>query len=186
MTGNIWILLGVIAGAFSLYAIPHGFDLKSNEKPQTNMQVAGDYVAGDKIINNGYTKEELKEIVKNAINESKPALSTTFGDEYAAFGISKSGILVPDGNVPPGLDINWKTGRVIKITDETIEVLLPDIIINTEHMKNSQFFGNKAIFPNKIGSTIALMNSPDFSIKAKLIGIDKNLIVVGLGFAPDN
>jgi hypothetical protein len=29
MTGNIWIILGILALGFSAYAIPHGFNLKS-------------------------------------------------------------------------------------------------------------------------------------------------------------
>jgi len=34
MNGNIWIMLGVLAGAFSIYAINHGYHLKSKESTE--------------------------------------------------------------------------------------------------------------------------------------------------------
>ncbi|RJP59049.1 MAG: hypothetical protein C4541_06895 [Candidatus Auribacter fodinae] len=57
MNGNLWIILGIICGAISLFAIPYGFHL--NAKPEPNKYKKtdeinifnGDYVAGNKITN---------------------------------------------------------------------------------------------------------------------------------------
>ena len=75
MSGNTWIILGVIAGAFSLYAIPHGFNLNANKtnfstKVGTqsiknniiNSPIAGDVVGGDK-----YVIKPVMQDSKNAI-----------------------------------------------------------------------------------------------------------------------
>lgn len=64
MTGNIWILIGVIAGTLSIFAIPYGFYRKSKEHSETSLYVAGDYVKGDKVKAEGdYVKGD--KIVKN-------------------------------------------------------------------------------------------------------------------------
>ena len=130
MTGNTWITIGIIAAAIGAFAIPYGFHLKSNERSHGGIQISGDYVsgpkvsgggdyiAGDKTINIGPTAEELEAIVRRIINESSATLSKTFEDEYTVFGISDTGFVVPKGNVPSGLAVNWETGRVIQITDK--------------------------------------------------------------------
>lgn len=59
MTGNIWIIVGLLAGAFSLFAIPYGFSLKSDDDKngtsiETNYKIentVGDIISGDKVTN---------------------------------------------------------------------------------------------------------------------------------------
>jgi hypothetical protein len=71
MSGNIWIAIGVLAAAFSAFAIPWGYHLKSKERSDEQPPVVvqgdyvaglkvtggGDYVTGDKIVNLGPSKE---------------------------------------------------------------------------------------------------------------------------------
>jgi len=197
MSGNLWIIIGIIAAAIAAFAIPYGFHQKSKEQSNAGVQIAGDYVtgpkvsgggdyvAGNKTINIGPTTEELEAIVRRAINESSVTLSKTFGDQYTAFGISDSGFVVPKGNVPSGLKVRWETGRVIKVTDEMFEAVLPEIVANTTHIRNFTFGGNTVSLPNKVGAQMGLFKSKDFIIKVEVIGVDKHLVVVGLGLAPE-
>ncbi len=198
MTGNAWIIIGIIAAAIAAFTIPYGFHLKSKQQSQPSVQIAGDYVAGpkvsgggdyvagDKTINIGHSNEELEKIVRRVIKESTPILSKTFGDAYTVFGISESGIVVPKGKVPSGLDVNWKTGRVIKVTDKMVEAMLPDIIANTEHIRNFRFSGNTVSLPKKVGTRMNLIKTKDFTVQVEVIGVDRRVVVVGLGLAPSD
>ena len=53
MTGNAWIITGIIAAAIAAFAIPYGFHLKSKQQSQSGVQISGDYVAGPKISGGG-------------------------------------------------------------------------------------------------------------------------------------
>ena len=112
-------------------------------------------------------------------------MTKTFGEQYTAFGISQSGFIVPKGNVPSGLKVSWETGRVIRVTDNTFEALLPEIVANTTHIRNFTFGGNTISLPKKVGAQMGLLKSKGFIIKVEVIGVDRDLIVVGLGLAPD-
>lgn len=195
MTGNTWIVIGVIAAAIATFAIPYGFHLKSKNQPSASTHVAGDYVggskisggdyvAGDKIINNGPSSEEIEAMFRRVLNESSGNISKSFSKEHTAFGITETGIVVPKDSVPPGLDVRWETGKVIKVTDTAFEAILPQITANTEHIKNFTFGGAKVTMSKTVGSKINILKSNDFNIIVEVVGADKNLIVVGMGLAP--
>jgi hypothetical protein len=52
MTAYIWIILGVVAGAFSLFAVPHGFRLDQQKKASAvgGISIHGDFVSGNKTV----------------------------------------------------------------------------------------------------------------------------------------
>ena len=57
LNGNLWIILGVLAGAFSLYAIPHGFQVKDQQrkvKSTKSINIHGDFVNGNKTVIDKY------------------------------------------------------------------------------------------------------------------------------------
>lgn len=196
MTGNTWIIIGVVAAAIATFALPYGFHLKSKGQPTASTQISGDYVAGpkvtgggdyiagDKTINIGPSGEELEAVFRRVLKESSLTLSKSFSDEHTVFGISNSGLVIPKGDVPSGLNVRWETGRVIKVTDKMFEAVLPEIVANTKQIRNFTFGGNTVSLPKKVGAQMVLFKSKDFSIKVEVIGVDKNLVVVGLGLAP--
>ncbi|MCK5097853.1 MAG: hypothetical protein KAR45_07095 [Desulfobacteraceae bacterium] len=87
MNGVAWIILGVLALAFSAFAIPYGFHLKAHEKntppqkevsPTKNLfkssSIGGDLVSGDKITQNIFPPENKdKENVKQSQMPTKKA-----------------------------------------------------------------------------------------------------------------
>lgn len=198
MAGNAWIITGIIAAAIAAFAIPYGFHLKSKQQSQSGVQISGDYVAGpkisgggdyvagDKTINIGPGSVELEDIVRRVLKESTPLLSKSFGDAYTVFGVSESGFVVPKGNVPSGLDVNWETGRVIKVTEKIVEARLPDIVANTEHIRDFRMSGSTISLPKKVGTRINLIKTKDFNIRVEVIGVDKRIVVVGIGLAPSD
>src|SRR3989338_10614296 len=53
MVAYIWIILGVVAGAFSLFAVPHGFRLLDQQKKASavgEISIHGDFVNGNKTV----------------------------------------------------------------------------------------------------------------------------------------
>ena len=53
MVAYIWIILGVVAGAFSLFAVPHGFRLLDQQKKASTVgeiSIHGDFVNGNKTV----------------------------------------------------------------------------------------------------------------------------------------
>lgn len=195
MSGNTWIMIGMIAAAVAAFAIPYGFNKKSKEISTAAIQVnrdyvagvkvsgGGDYIAGNKVTNIGPNREELEKIIKHAVRESASELSEKFGKNYTIFGISDIGFVVPKGSVSTGLTVNWETGRVLNITGQSVEARLPDIIANTEHIKNFRMKAATVTLQKKVGAHLNLIKTPDFSIGVEVIGIDRNIIVVGLGLA---
>jgi len=196
MTANAYIVIGIVAAAIAAFALPYGFHLKSKQQSQASVQIAGDYVAGpkvtgggdyvagDKTINIGPSGEELEAVFRRVLKESSLTLSKSFSDEHTVFGISNSGLVIPKGDVPSGLDVRWDTGRVIKVTDKMFEAVLPEIVANTKQIRNFKFGGNTVNLLKMVGAQMVLFKSKDFSIKVEVIGVDKNLVVVGLGLAP--
>jgi hypothetical protein len=52
MSGNVWIVLGVIAIAFSSFAIPYGFYKRSEKQSEASPHTTGDYIVGQKTVVN--------------------------------------------------------------------------------------------------------------------------------------
>lgn len=149
--------------------------------PQVNVS-GGDYVAGNKTINIGSTEAELERIVRKVANELKPALTKEYQDSYTVFGIKRGGFVVPSGLVPEGVDISWETGSV-SYSDQVINLTIPDIVVNRQNVKDIRFLRTKVSLQKRISHRpIKLFAVGDVGIEIRVLGIDKELVIVGLGF----
>ena len=197
MTGNSWIIIGVVATAIAAFSLPYGFYNKSKERNSSPIQITGDYVAGskvtgggdyvagDKIVSMGPSTPELEKIVKRMAKEFDKSLSQKYSDK-TVFGITPQGFVVPKGHVASGITVSWETGSVLQFTDRIVKVALPNLVANTKHIKNFKMLNTTVTLQAKVGTHIGLMKTPDFSINVEVLGIDRNLVVVGLGLAgPD-
>lgn len=54
MTGDTWIIIGVLATALGAFALSYGFYRKSEERSEANVEMTGDHVEGDKIKAEGH------------------------------------------------------------------------------------------------------------------------------------
>jgi hypothetical protein len=149
------------------------------------MTISGDYVAGDKTIKYGPSKEEIEEAVKKALKENESDLRRKYGENYSVAAITPNGFVVPKGEVPSGFDVKWETGRVVNISSEGVEIVMPDMVVNTIHIHNMRIYGNKTYLPKKIGVKISPIGFYDVSFVIEVIGIDRDLVIVGLGMAPN-
>jgi hypothetical protein len=145
---------------------------------------SGDYVAGDKIIKSGPSKEEIKIAMKEVLQEHEPNLRMKYGENYSVAAITRDGFVVPKGEVPSGINVKWETGRVLNVSSERVQIALPEITGKTVHIKEIHISGNTIDIPKKIGSKLTLIRTKDFVVEIKVIGIDQDLVVVGIGMAP--
>lgn len=156
---------------------------KSILPPKAQISInGGDYVAGNKTVNIASTRTDLEEIVRKVAKELSPSLTKKYQGNYTVFGIERDGFVVPKGLVPEGVDVSWQTG-LVKYTDQLIELTIPDIVINTKNIKNVYLSRNVAILPKRVSDTpIKLFAFGNVGIEIQVLGIDKELVVVGLGF----
>ena len=91
----------------------------------------------------------MKDIVEQVLNESKLKEISPVG--YVGFGIKGNTIIIPTGFIPKGFDINWETGEVIKNNPKSVEILLPEMLVNTKHDKNKKLYGNRTTLHKKVG-----------------------------------
>lgn len=164
-------------------------------------------------INRGFTSEQTKELIKETIQiwnkpnvqnlnltdpdlekfasmiakNLRPSLEKKYQENYTVIGLNKDGSIVPKGLVPEGIDVSWNTGKV-KFLDQTLEITIPDIEFNTKHFKNGRLSSNTVKIPNRVDNHIYKLFSfgPDFSVELQVLGIDKDQVVIGLGFPPLN
>ncbi len=177
----------ITAGAIICAAIITGLFSLGNQEEQvfqtgdTNVY-SKDHVEGDKIVNVGPSDDDLERIVSKAAEKLYQSLSRKYPEGHTVFGIKKDGLVVPKGVVLRGVDIAWNTGKVLSVSGNEVKVLLPDMVINTDQFKNLKINGNKVVFDKRVMN----VSKPFFvfgklNIGVEVIGMDKDLVIVGLG-----
>lgn len=91
MIAYIWIILGVAAGAFSLFAVPHGFRLLDQQKKASavsGISIHGDFVSGNKTVIgnqvNVNTSVPTQSDNRSKIDVAKLKIKRAFEDFYKA------------------------------------------------------------------------------------------------------
>jgi len=139
---------------------------------------SGDYVAGNKITTMGLSETDQETIVKNLAQEFVDQLRKSYPKAYGVFGIAPDGFVVPKGLIPDSIKIFWDTGKVYNITEDSVEIVLPDII-PYGGMRTS---GNRTILAKKIGAKSGpLIRTGAVSPILEIIGIQGDIVIVALG-----
>ena len=92
MSSNLLITIGVICGAISLFALPYGFYLKSKEEPTVmgyvegdKINVEGDYVKGNKVVNQELVNTEKLEAGQQKILDSLDHMEKSLPEKIRAY-----------------------------------------------------------------------------------------------------
>ena len=94
------------------------------------------------------------------------------------FGITPDGFVVPKGLIPDEIKIFWDTGKVHRITEDSVEIVFPDIIPYAG-MRTS---GNRTRLARTIGAKCGpLIRTGGVSPILEIIGIQGDLVIVALG-----
>lgn len=141
--------------------------------------VGGDYVARDKIVNEGPSLEDIKTAWREVEQEKAEYLNTTYGSNYAVGAITPVNFVGLKGEVPPGIEIKWETGRVIDTASKYIEVKMPQIEWGGLHIE-----GNTTVLPKEVGATGRMLALGDSVLVFEVIGINKDIVTVCLAIVP--
>ena len=144
----------------------------------------GDYVSGNKIVNIVISDPALEAKVQRIANEQNTELTMKYPLGSAVFGVTQKGFIVPKGLVPPNSEIKWDTARILELTENSINILVPSMIINTETNKGLKIIGVEVGLPKKINAKWSLIKLPGLRIQVEIIGIDEQMVIVGIGFIP--
>jgi hypothetical protein len=138
---NKLFVWGTIASIVGLLIAILGFHFSSEAKTtiigdnvgRDKITVSGDYIAGDQTIKYGSSKEEIEDAMKKALQDNESSLRMKYGEKYSVAAITPDGFVVPKGNVPSGIKVKWETGRVINMSSESVKIVAPEIIGNTDN-----------------------------------------------------
>ncbi len=130
------------------------------------------------------SEKKIQDAIKKALLYNEPYLRMKYGENYSVAAITPDGFVVPKGEVPSGINVKWETGRIVHMSSEEVQVAVPNIIVNTVHSKNWSISGNIVYLPKKIGKKVNVIKAKDFSVVIEVIGIDQDIVIVGLGMAP--
>lgn len=150
IVGYMWIVVGIIAGAFSLFAIPHGFRLLDQQKqvsPTVETNIQGDFFNGNKtVIENQVNVNAIGVIPNdNKISVAKLKINRAFKDFNSAIqNISEDfpkesariagqynlrGMLTSGGFVQAQMDLSIKTKRRLDKEFENLNRGVEDILV---------------------------------------------------------
>jgi ABC-type phosphate/phosphonate transport system substrate-binding protein len=130
-------------------------------------------------IKNIPTEEEVEKVISKSANAFKEYLEEKYGAPTAFFGATDKGLIVPYGENPPGIDIDWKTASVLEATHKRIKIRIPSLTINTGEGGRLNADDTTITVPKNIGYSRALFAAEGFGIRATVIGIDKGITVIG-------
>ncbi|MHC4539078.1 MAG: hypothetical protein ACYTEK_20745 [Planctomycetota bacterium] len=115
--------------------------------------------------------------------EYKHELSRRYSIAHTVFGVYQDGFVVPKGQMPENLEIEWSTGRIQSTNNNVLEVTLPDMILNGESFVG----GNTTYLAKRIGAkSRPFIKLGWFNPIVEVIGIHDELVVVALGFPADD
>lgn len=209
MTGNAWIGVGVVTGAFSLFALPYGFHVKGQEsakavKPnQGDLDggdkvdtKGGDYVKGDKkvagrdfiekqYVQNGISKSDLnsiKETIKREIYLYLSSHKDLSSPGITAIGVTDKSIIVPPGgDTSKWADFDWSACRIIQEDINQITFVMPTIVTRVKNCEGNTFMGSTVSMPKKVGAQMGIISMPGCEIRAEVVKHENGVWVIVFG-----
>ncbi len=132
---------------------------------------------------NYFSGPSLTDIVRAVGEEYKTELDKKYPTAHAVFGVYQEGFIVPKGQIPENLEIDWKTGKVQSTSSNMLRVTIPDMVLNGKSFVGGNVTQVEKRIGAKSGSIIQL---GWFNPILEVIGVDDDLVVIALGFPSDN
>lgn len=126
-----------------------------------------------------FSRPDWTDIVRTMGEKNRKELSKRYFIAHTVFGVYQDGFIVPKGQMPEDLEIEWDTGKIQSINNNILMITLPNVILN------GKFFvgGNKTLLEKRIGAKSgAIIRIGWFDPRLEVIGIHDELVVVALGF----
>jgi Sec-independent protein translocase protein TatA len=118
-----------------------------------------------------------KEMVSEQRNKSKE-LSSQFPDGYQLFGVVDKKIIPYERPSSKQARIDWSTAKILQVTEDAIEIMLPDAILPGNNVLSS----NRVIVKNQEGYTEGFMNIRGWVPFVEILKSNKDRIIAVLGY----
>jgi hypothetical protein len=178
------------ADIYSILSAPHAAaETDGGRAPSDDSNKNSDVIAAKTVLtkdikssNNSQAQIELEGSVKRAAKNFKSMFAQKYQDNYTVFGIGPNGFVVPAGTLPEIAELLWQTGSV-NYNNHEISFVLPDMLIHAAkgNLRLTQTV-IRGISENVIGQQFNLVDLPDFDVELHVLGVDKELTIIGLGF----
>jgi len=123
-------------------------------------------------------KKDVDEKINKIASNKQSELAQQFPSGYAVLGFPlEHGVIFRKEYVPDGVDVDWGATKIEKITNDTIVITFPNIAFQGSIFKNVSMDIAK-----KVGSKARLIQSSNWLLCAEIISIERNLIVIAVGF----
>ena len=123
-------------------------------------------------------QDNLQERINKIESKERNKLQQEFPEGYTVIGFpSEHAVITSTEYIPEGVKVNWNNVKIDKITRDTIKIRLPDIISREINLTSST-----VILPKKVGSRARLVRTGGWGLYAAILSIEKDLIVIAVGF----
>ena len=120
--------------------------------------------------------EQVLDGLGTYLNERYPA-------GYAGFGVYKNSFIVPDWIAPKGFDVDWKTGKILTDTPQGVEILLPNITLNYQWLRDIKIFGCRIFLQKQVGDIQwGGYGFVDLSLQVEVLDIEPEMLTLAFGF----
>ena len=164
MSGNSWIIIGIIASAFAAFALPYGFHLKSQERKVNSttenlLNIHGDFVGGDKTVNvnvgdsipgslNNKSKFEIAKLKIKRVFENFESALENIADNFPKESDALAGQFNSRGTLHSGMhikaqmDLSTSTKEKLEKTLKELERNIEDVLIENFDKTTLTSFGD--------------------------------------------
>jgi predicted pyridoxine 5'-phosphate oxidase superfamily flavin-nucleotide-binding protein len=124
--------------------------------------------------------ETAEEKVTKIEESKKSELSKKYPVAYKVVGISEIEFIPSRSELPKDLQIDWNSGKIEKVTEDKIEILLPDITWQT-----NQFSSNRVILRKEVGFKVRPFSFCGWTQEIEVITVEKDIVVAVIGFTKE-
>ncbi|MCX5782118.1 MAG: hypothetical protein NT145_05390 [Elusimicrobia bacterium] len=177
-TGTIWIIAGysIIAGGLFLGSLIVHYGNRINQ--QISEQNILDKQKNSENIITNQIKELKNEVVKlQKVNEKE--LSSQFSGGYQLFGVINKQIIPSAKPSTEAIKISWSNARILNITNDFIDIVLPDAVFPGNNILNNIAIRVKNEEGFVSQGTIVVSGWASF---VKILKSDKGKIIAVVGY----
>jgi len=128
-------------------------------------------------------RNDLENIMEKLEIDNEKVLRSQFPDGYQLFVIIEKQIIQSPKPVSEYISIKWSTGKILKVTDDFLEILIPTVLTSNGNVMK----GNTTTIPNKEGLIISSgYGIANYSIYITIIQSDKDKVIAAIGFKKSN
>jgi len=127
-------------------------------------------------------QNNLVERINKIESKERNKLEKEFPKGYTVLGFpSEHAVIAVTEYIPEGVKVDWNKAKIAEHTKDKITIILPKVSFPI----NNVISGSVTI-PKKVGAKARLVATPEWVLYAAVLSIEKDLIVIAVGFEQRN